>query len=419
MKKTNLFYKIYNRKLFWMVVSLLASVILWIFITGEEMEEYRRTFPGVKVELVGESSLRDMRNLVITDLDTNTVTVELVGPRRIIASMNAADLTAEVNVGQLMRSAYTSQRYDLVFPDGTDSSKITINRQTPEVVNFMVSEITKKSIPVSGSFDGSLAPGFMGETAEFEPATITVSGPEIYLKNIDRAWVSFAKEDVSSTYEVETGFVLLDKEGEECSTKGLSFSTDTVIARLPINEIKDIPLSVDVIEGAGAVAANTKISIEPKYITLSGDSALLAGLNKISLATIDLTDFASTFSDTYKIVFNDELSNLSGITEATVNVEVVGLTTREFKISASNLSYINVTEGFTAEILSEGLTVLIRGTEEQLNAIRSENLRAVADLVDYDESVGSYNAPVKIYVDGFTDVGAVGKYTILIELGKA
>lgn len=419
MKKTNLFYKIYNRKLFWMVVSLLVSVILWIFITGEEMEEYRRTFPGVKVELVGESSLRDMRNLVITDLDTNTVTVELVGPRRIIASMNAADLTAEVNVGQLMRSAYTSQRYDLVFPDGTDSSKITINRQTPEVVNFMVSEITKKSIPVSGSFDGSLAPGFMGETAEFEPATITVSGPEIYLKNIDRAWVSFAKEDVSSTYEVETGFILLDKEGKECSTKGLSFSTDTVIARLPINEIKDIPLSVDVIEGAGAVAANTKISIEPKYITLSGDSALLAGLNKISLATIDLTDFASTFSDTYKIVFNDELSNLSGITEATVNVEVVGLTTREFKISASNLSYINVTEGFTAEILSEGLTVLIRGTEEQLNAIRSENLRAVADLVDYDESVGSYNAPVKIYVDGFTDVGAVGKYTILIELGKA
>lgn len=419
MKKTNLFYKIYNRKLFWMVVSLLVSVILWIYITGEEMEEYRRTFPGVKVELVGESSLRDMRNLVITDLDTNTVTVELVGPRRIIASMNAADLTAEVNVGQLMRSAYTSQRYDLVFPDGTDSSKITINRQTPEVVNFMVSEITKKSIPVSGSFDGSLAPGFMGETAEFEPATITVSGPEIYLKNIDRAWVSFAKEDVSSTYEVETGFVLLDKEGEECSTKGLSFSTDTVIARLPINEIKDIPLSVDVIEGAGAVAANTKISIEPKYITLSGDSAMLAGLNKISLATIDLTDFASTFSDTYKIVFNDELSNLSGITEATVNVEVVGLTTREFKISASNLSYINVTEGYTAEILSEGLTVLIRGTEEQLNAIRSENLRAVADLVDYDESVGSYNAPVKIYVDGFTDVGAVGKYTILIELGKA
>lgn len=419
MKKTKQINKIYDRKLFWVVVSLLASIILWIFITGEEMEEYKRTFYGVNVELVGENTLRDTRNLVITDMDTNTVTVELVGPRRIIASMNKDDLRAQINVAQLTRSAYTSQRYDLVFPDGTESSKITVNRQTPEVVNFMVSEITKKSIPVSGSFDGSLAPGFMGETAEFEPATITVSGPEIYLKNIDRAWVSFAKEDVSSTYEVETGFVLLDKDGEECSTTGLSFSTDTVIARLPINEIKDVPLSVDIIEGAGAVAANTKISIEPKYVTLSGDSALLAGINKISLATIDLTDFASTFSETYKIIVSDELSNLSGITEATVNVEIVGLSTKEYRISASNLSYINVTEGYNADILSEGLTVVLRGTEEQLNEIRNENLRAVADLADYDESVGSYNAPVKIYVDGFTDVGAVGEYTILIELGKA
>lgn len=419
MKKTKQINKIYDRKLFWVVVSLLSSIILWIYITGEEMEEYKRTFYGVNVELVGENTLRDTRNLVITDMDTNTVTVELIGPRRIIASMNKDDLRAQINVAQLTRSAYTSQRYDLVFPDGTESSKITVNRQTPEVVNFMVSEITKKSIPVSGSFDGSLAPGFMGETAEFEPATITVSGPEIYLKNIDRAWVSFAKEDVSSTYEVETGFVLLDKAGEECSTTGLSFSNDTVIARLPINEIKDVPLSVDIIEGAGAVAANTKISIEPKYVTLSGDSALLAGINKISLATIDLTDFASTFSETYKIIVSDELSNLSGITEATVNVEIVGLSTKEYRISASNLSCINVTEGYNADILSEGLTVILRGTEEQLKEIRNENLRAVADLADYDESVGSYNAPVKIYVDGFTGVGAVGEYTILIELGKA
>ena len=126
------------------------------------MEEYKRTFYGVNVELVGENTLRDTRNLVITDMDTNTVTVELVGPRRIIASMNKDDLRAQINVAQLTRSAYTSQRYDLVFPDGTESSKITVNRQTPEVVNFMVSEIAKKSIPVSGSFDGSLAPRIYG-----------------------------------------------------------------------------------------------------------------------------------------------------------------------------------------------------------------------------------------------------------------
>jgi len=283
----------------------------------------------------------------------------------------------------------------------------------------MVSEMTKKSIPVTGSFDGSLATGYIGEAAEFEPATITVTGPEVYLKNIDRAWVSFAKEDVSSTYEVETGYILLDKNGNECSTTGLSFSSDTVIARLPIVEMKEVPLSVDIIAGSGATDANTKVTITPSSIMLAGDSSILGGINQISLATIDLRDFASTFTETYKIIVSDGINNLSGILEAAVTVEILGLETREFRIPASNLSYMNVTDGFEAEILSEGLTVILRGTAEQLDAVHSENIRAVADLQDYNESVGSYNAAVKIYVDGFTDVGAVGKNTILIELRKA
>jgi len=402
-----------------MAVSLLISIVMWIYVTGVEMDDFKQTFHGVKVELIGENNLRDTRNMVITDLDTSTVTIEVIGPRRIVASMRADDITAQVDVSQLSRAAFTSQRYNIVFPDGIDSTKLTINRRTPEVVNFMVSEMTKKSIPVTGSFDGSLATGYIGEAAEFEPATITVTGPEVYLKNIDRAWVSFAKEDVSSTYEVETGYILLDKNGNECSTTGLSFSSDTVIARLPIVEMKEVPLSVDIIAGSGATDANTKVTITPSSIMLAGDSSILGGINQISLATIDLRDFASTFTETYKIIVSDGINNLSGILEAAVTVEILGLETREFRIPASNLSYMNVTDGFEAEILSEGLTVILRGTAEQLDAVHSENIRAVADLQDYNESVGSYNAAVKIYVDGFTDVGAVGKNTILIELRKA
>jgi len=419
MKKTSRISKIYDKRIFWMAVSLLISIVMWIYVTGVEMDDFKQTFHGVKVELIGENNLRDTRNMVITDLDTSTVTIEVIGPRRIVASMRADDITAQVDVSQLSRAAFTSQRYNIVFPDGIDSTKLTINRRTPEVVNFMVSEMTKKSIPVTGSFDGSLATGYIGEAAEFEPATITVTGPEVYLKNIDRAWVSFAKEDVSSTYEVETGYILLDKNGNECSTTGLSFSSDTVIARLPIVEMKEVPLSVDIIAGSGATDANTKVTITPSSIMLAGDSSILGGINQISLATIDLRDFASTFTETYKIIVSDGINNLSGILEAAVTVEILGLETREFRIPASNLSYMNVTDGFEAEILSEGLTVILRGTAEQLDAVHSENIRAVADLQDYNESVGSYNAAVKIYVDGFTDVGAVGKNTILIELRKA
>lgn len=417
MKKTSRMRSLYNNKIFWMVISLLASLAIWVYITSVDSDEYKQSFRGVRVELVGEDVLHQSKGLVITDLDTNSVTVELVGPRRIIASLDSADIVAQVDVSKLSQAAYTSLQYSLVFPDRTDSASIQASKKSPDTVNFMVSAQTSKTIQVRGSFEGQLAEGYTAEIPVFEPSTITISGPDAYISNVSYAWVTFGKDGVDSTYSVETGFVLLDKDGEECATTGISCSTDVVKATLPLLAKKEVPLNVDLIEGAGATSKNTKVKIEPETITLAGDSALMAGLNKITVATIDLTDFGLSFTDTFTIPLSDEVKNLTGVTEATVTVEVVGLETRTFTVK--NISCTNVSDGYEAEIISESITVTLRGTAEQLDQVKTENLRAVADLVDYKGSTGAYMPEVKIHVDGFPEVGAIGKNNISIEIRKA
>ena len=408
--------KIYNSKAFWMIVSLLASLAIWVYVTSVETDESKTTFRGVKVELVGEDILRDSKNLVVTDMDTSTVTVEVVGPRRIIGSLSSDQLVAQVDVSKLSRAAYTSQQYTIVYPDGTDTSKLSENRRTPETINFMVSAQTSKSIQVRGSFDGSLAEGYTAEMPVFEPSTITITGSEAYLKDVEYAWVTFSKENVDSTYSVETGFTLMDANNEPCSTTGISFSTDVVTATLPLLTLKEVNLDVNIIEGAGATKANTKITIDPVSVTLAGDSSLLAGMNKIILATIDLTDFSSTFTETYTIPIDNELKNTTGVTKATVTVEIVGLETKTFRVT--NFSCINATEGYEADIITESKEITLRGTPEALAQIKDENIRAVADLTDYKESTGTYMPQVRVCVDGFTDVGAIGENTISIEIRK-
>ena len=408
--------KIYNSKAFWMNVSLLSSLAIWVYVTSVETDESKTTFRGVKVELVGEDILRDSKNLVVTDMDTSTVTVEVVGPRRIIGSLSSDQLVAQVDVSKLSRAAYTSQQYTIVYPDGTDTSKLSENRRTPETINFMVSAQTSKSIQVRGSFDGSLAEGYTAEMPVFEPSTITITGSEAYLKDVEYAWVTFSKENVDSTYSVETGFTLMDANNEPCSTTGISFSTDVVTATLPLLTLKEVNLDVNIIEGAGATKANTKITIDPVSVTLAGDSSLLAGMNKIILATIDLTDFSSTFTETYTIPIDNELKNTTGVTKATVTVEIVGLETKTFRVT--NFSCINATEGYEADIITESKEITLRGTPEALAQIKDENIRAVADLTDYKESTGTYMPQVRVYVDGFTDVGAIGENTISIEIRK-
>ena len=417
MKTNNFYHKLIESKLFWAVVSLLAALVFWSYVTSVESDEFTQVFRNVPVEIVGEDSLRNNRNLVITDVETSTVTVEITGPRRIVAALTYSDLTAQVDVSKLTQSTYTSQAYSIVFPDRTDTSSIQIVAKIPETVNFTVSQQTSKSITVKGSFNGETADGYSAEMPVFEPTTITVYGPEAYLKDISYAFVTFGADmTVDSTYSVDTGYTLMNEQGEECSSVGLTFSADTVTATLPILMVKSVPLEVNLIEGAGASAANTVVRIEPSAITLAGDSALLSGLNKITLATIDLKDFNSSFTDTFNILYDDTLKNLTGITEAEVEIEISGLETRAY--SVSNISCINITEGYECDILTESLEVVIRGTPEILDNIKSENIRAVADIDDYKESTGIYMPAVKIYIDGFNDAGEIGDNTITIELRK-
>ena len=114
MKKTSLMRRIYDSKTFWLIVSLLASLAIWVYITSVESDEYKNTIRGVRVELVGEDVLRSNKNMVVTDVDTSTVTVEIIGPRRIVASLSASDLVAEIDVSKLSQAAYTSQQYTIV-----------------------------------------------------------------------------------------------------------------------------------------------------------------------------------------------------------------------------------------------------------------------------------------------------------------
>ena len=411
--------KVYDSRAFWMIVSLIASLTIWIYMTSIKTDEVKLTFRGIKVELVGEDTLRSSKNMVITDLDSATVNVDLTGPRRIIASLTPEDLTAVIDVNKLSRAAYTTQQYTIAFPNGVDSSKIAVSKKMPDTVSFVVSPLSTKTIQVRGSFDGSLAEGYTAETPVFEPATVTVSGPDAYLKNVSYAWVSFAKDSVDSTYrDEEAPIILMNENNEACSTVGLTCSQDTVVATLPLLQVKEVPITVDLVAGGGAFEENTVVKIEPASVTLAGDSAILSGINKILLDTVDLTSFASTYSEVYTIPIDNGLKNLTGATEAKVSIEILNLETKKFNVK--NISYMGVTEGFEAELITESIEVTVRGTAEQLSQLRRENIRAVADLTDFNESVGNYSPTVKIQVDGFTDVGAIlGPYTVSVEIRKA
>ena len=417
MKNKKSIKSLLDSKPLWMLLSLLISLAIWTYVVSTESSTVTQVFRGVPVEIVGDDVLESTRNLIVTDVESNSVRVEIRGPRRIVDALNYEDLVAQVDVSKLTRAAYAAMKYKIVYPEGTETRYLTVTSYSPETVNFMVSNQNTVAVPVRGGFEGKLAEGFLAESPVFDPATVSITGPDAYLKDVSYAWVSFGVgKTVDSTYTEEAPFTLMNADGEPVSTEYLTGTDVTVDATLPIMEVKEIPLAISVLEGAGATAENTKITITPDRIKLTGDSAILAGLNQIVLTTIDLTDFRSTFSETYPIQYDNTLRNISGATEAKVDVEIVGLETANYTVK--NISVINGPENAEVTVESESLEVVIRGAAEKLEELNAENIRVVADLADYKDSSGSFMAQAKVYCDGVSDVGAIGKYTITVNIDR-
>ena len=410
-KKKN---KLLDSKVFWAVISLIASLFIWVYITGTQEEIITQSFNNVEVMLIGEDTLQATRGYVVTNVSAETVSVKISGTRGNIGTLSASDVKAVIDVSLISSTGTLTQYYTLTYPDNVNEDAVSLVSSNPQTISFDVTKMSSKSVPVEAKFVGSTAENYIAGEVEFEPKTIKVSGPESMLEKIDHIYAEMGGDDLTMTRTAEIPVVLIDKDGNTMESEGLEFGVPTVTVTIPISMMKEVPLYVQCVYGAGATEENTVISIEPNKIMISGDTEIVSGINRIDLATIDLTDFSLTHQDTYLIPLPNGVENVTGVAQADVKIEITGVDTKVFTVT--NISTRNLPSGYTLEeITTQSLEVRIRAPQDVLDQLQPSNLSAVADLSDITQS-GDMFVPVRIVVDGFTDAGAVGEYNIGIKV---
>ena len=408
---------------FWMVVSLAAALLLWMYVNATEGVEGDKTLSGVAIEFRGAETLRESGGLIVTEKDRTTVNLTVRASRRVLGKLTSANVVAVVDLNRVTTDGWNSVSYEIEYPAGVSSNDVTVVRSSADIVNFYVDRQVRKTIPVVGEFKGSTAEGYLAEDElQFDPLMVIISGPKTAVAAVDHAYVAITRSDVDKTLSYNTTYALRDADGNEIDDARIMMETQEVTVTLNVLSTKTVPLDVTVIDGAGAVRdVNTRIDISPASVVLSGDASVIDGTSKINLGTIDLSTFATDYSATYAIIPPNDTDNLTGVTEATVTVTIIGLSSRNYDILHDNISCINVPEGYQAEIITQALPVTIRASEETLSEVQVNNLRAVADLSGISEAnaSGVITPVVRVYVDGFPDAGVIGEYRIYVTLTEA
>jgi len=410
--------KIRDSKWLYMVLSLLLAVILWMYVMTDLNPEDTKTLYNVPVVFTGLDTLEE-RGLTISEGANQTVTLSLQATRSVLQQLNNENVSVAINVSNKDTGVQTEVNYTPTYPRSVSNDPITIRSRSPSVIQYAISKWVTREIEVRGSFTGSVAEGFQKGELSISPSTITVSGQEDVVNQIDYAQVVLSQTELSETYTGELPFALVGFNGEAVSAEGLELSSQTVMVTLPVVQLKEVKLTVEVVPGGGATQDDAEITISPESIMVSGGEDDLESLTEISLGQIELQKIFGTDQITFKIPLDESLTNVSGVSEATVTVSISGLATRTIEVD--NIQVIEP-DGYHAELVTTSRLVMIRGSQDAVDQVIPSQIRIVADLSEMGEesiATGTQTVPVKVYLDGTGDVGVVGTdYNVTVTITR-
>jgi YbbR domain-containing protein len=404
-----------KNKILSLLLAFLIAVGLWIYVVTTITPEDSQWIYNIPVTFTNEDGLFSDRNLTLTEGRNTTINLKLGGNRQDLLKLNNSNITVTADLSSVPSAGTWRLKYEVEYPETVNSNSISIDARSAYEVEILVDELAEKEINVRATFQGDVAENYISEPIELEYDTLDISGPQELVDSIEYAQVVLERTNVTKTVSDSLSYTLMDADGNPVESDEIRCNVDKIGVLMQVNMVKEVPLTVQFIEGGGATEENVVAHIEPATVTIKGPAETLEGLNSISVGRIDLSTIQSTYTETFNIVIDDGLTNQTQ-SEATVTVELKNLKESTFRVT--NLELANKPDNLKATLGTLSLQVTLRGSADVMGSITASNVRAVADLSALGSSTGQFSVPVDIYVDGFSNVGAMGSYSVLVSLSE-
>lgn len=400
------------------LISLAGAFCLWLYVITVVSPGYSGPVSDIPVRFEGETVLTE-RGLMITDGLDAYVDLVLAGNRSDYIKVNRENITVQVDLTKIYDPGVKELTYDIIFPGDVPTGALTAMNKYPETVTLTVEKKESKSVPVVLDFTGTVKDGFIPDTEGYilDYSSIKITGPSSVVNTIKSARVQVDLSNLTESISDNFRFTLCDAEGKPVDVEMIVTDVAEVHLDVKIQRWKEIPLRLDVTYGGGATEENTEIVVDPVSIRVSGSEAILADLNEIVLASVDLSMQEENSETTYTITLPEGVTNMTGKTEVLVQIKFVGLTIREFDVS--QIQVVNIPEGMEHVLLNEVVKVKLRGPTVLINGMKNEDIFLTLDLAGKELGSHTVKPAITFSNEQFNAIGAVGAHGVSVELKEA
>lgn len=399
-----------RNKVLQVIASILVAVAIWVYVDVEKAPERTKTIRDIPVEFSGESTTLADKNLMLLSGYDTTVDLTIKGTKRELVKINKDNVRLVASTSSIDSVGVHTLRWDVVYPDGVQSSALSVDWASKYKVTVTVGELYTKEVPVNCVVTGTVADGyFTGETV-LDPTTLVLRGQRDDLLNVAYAKLTVDISDATRSVIQTESVQLYDNDDNPVDNSNIRTNASLIQAKVPVLTTKEVSLAVELSGVPGSAGQSIKTTITPSSVRLIGEADVLENINEIVLATLYIEDLDIWQQNSYVVTAPDGTWLANSNEVATVEITMEGI--EEKTVTVDTFSYTNVPSGLYAEVM-DTLDVRLWGLSEELAELKADAITASVDLSSVTET-GSCRVPVTVTVSGYRDVAVKGSYEVTV-----
>lgn len=395
------------------LLAVSIALGLWLYVVNYIDTDYELTLDNVSVGLEGKSILTADRGLMILSEDEYRVSITVSGNRQDVSKINSGNIQVVADLSKIEEPGEHKLTYNIILPGDVPSGAVSYQKD-PDRVTVEVARKKTKEIPVTVTYEGDVPADYIKDTAalELDHTYVEISGPEDVVDQIHHAAITVDCTGRTESIYESLRYELQDQQGEPVDAEWITTNVSEVKVYLPVVMVKKLPLTVTLVDGGGATAATTKLSIDPAYISISGSETALAAVEELDLGIIELAQITKDQELTFDITLPEGITNVSNLPTATVSISFPKLATREFTIT--EFEHTNLASGMKWESLTKQLTITVRGLKAEIQRLNAADIIARVDLSGVENT--SAVEPDIIFPKSYESLGVLGSYSVSVQV---
>ncbi|MBQ2897701.1 MAG: hypothetical protein IJE46_05220 [Clostridia bacterium] len=285
------------------VVSVLISILLWMYVVGVNNPTVSVVVKAVPVQFANSAQF-DASGLKVISVANKTVDVKIEGRHFDVSKISANDIIAQVDVSKMTSPG----NYELDISLVTENNAVNFKNITANKTSVFADYVVSVNKDITVETKGEPKEGFVVEKVSSQDKQVLVRGPKSIVDTIKGATVSVDIDGADGTISKNCALSVIDTSGRKAD---LTFVT-TNITETAVNVAFTHQKEVSIIPKFEDSSVNSKynVSVNPASVKITGDADIIKSISQIDTEALVLdTDNA----DLKKVTLQAKLNLPQGV----------------------------------------------------------------------------------------------------------